>query len=389
MHVAIVMNTLSGLRTLRSDLIDFLLSRGHRVTAITTIDAPAIDLHHCGLTLINWDLAAAGMNPFRDLLSIARLRRILSVVAPDITLNFTPKAVLYGSLAARSVQGCTVFSVFSGLGFLFTDADTSASRSPIKAIWTFLFRLGLRNNPVVFFHNPDDQDLVIRKRIVPRPRTFRVYGSGVDTTRFFPVLRSTPNTYTTFLMIARLLTHKGVLDYLAAATILQRRNRPARCKLLGPFYQHPTAINAATLKSYEASGAVEYLGTATDVRPHIAAADVFVLPSYREGTPRATLEAMAMAKPIITTDSPGCRETVSEGLNGYMVPVHDPPSLATAMEKFIDRPHQIVEMGSQSRRMAERLYDVHTVNQAMWTRILQVLADRPSEPIPRSTQQPT
>ena len=281
-----------------------------------------------------------------------------------------------------------MFSVFSGLGFLFTDADTSASRSPIKAIWTFLFRLGLRNNPVVFFHNPDDQDLFIRKRIVPRPRTFRVYGSGVDTTRFFPVLRSTPNTYTTFLMIARLLTHKGVLDYLAAATILKRRNRPARCKLLGPFYQHPTAINAATLKSYEASGAVEYLGTATDVRPHIAAADVFVLPSYREGTPRATLEAMAMAKPIITTDSPGCRETVSEGLNGYMVPVHDPPSLATAMEKFIDRPHQIVEMGSHSRRMAERLYDVRTVNQAMWTRILQVLADRPSEPIIRSTQQP-
>ena len=383
LHVAIVMNTLSGVKTLRSDLIDFLLSRGHRVTAISKIDVPPTDLPHRGVSLIHWELYNAGMNPVRELLSIIRLRRILSGLMPDVTLNFTPKAVLYGSLAARRLRGCTIFSVLSGLGFLFTDTTPN---SPANAIWTFFFRLALRTNPVVFFHNPDDQDLFIRKRIVPRSRTFRVFGSGVDTTKFSPAVRRKPNPHTTFLMVARLLTHKGVLDYLAAATILKRRNRPARCKLLGPFYRHPTAIDPATLKSYTDSGVVEYLGTVSDVRPHIAAADVFVLPSYREGTPRATLEAMAMAKPIITTDSPGCRETVREGINGYMVPVRDPASLASAMAKLIDRPLKIIEMGAHSRRIAERLYDVRAVNQAMWTRILQALDSRPRCPRTRSPQ---
>ena len=179
-------------------------------------------------------------------------------------------------------------------------------------------------------------------------------------------------------MIARLITHKGVLDYLTAAKLLKAQNLPVNCRLLGPFYCHPTAIDPATIKRHEDSGFVEYLGTVTDVRPHIAAADVFVLPSYREGTPRAALEAMAMAKPIITTDAPGCRETVHDGLNGYLVPVRDPVSLSAAMEKLIDRPHQIREMGLHSRRLAERLYDVGAVNEAMWTRILQVLMSRPS-----------
>ena len=372
------MNTLSGVKTLRSDLIDFLLSRGHCVTAISTIDAPAADLQHRGVTVVNWELDNAGMNPVRELQSVLRLRRILSAVRPDVTLIFTPKSILYGSLAARSIPQCPVFSVFSGLGFLFTDATYNSPPSPSREFFIFLFRFALRRNSLVFFHNPDDQNLLIRRRVVPGHRTFRIYGSGVDTKRFAPASRLGPPQRTTFLMIARLITHKGVLDYLTAAKLLKAQNLPVNCRLLGPFYCHPTAIDPATIKRHEDSGFVEYLGTVTDVRPHIAAADVFVLPSYREGTPRAALEAMAMAKPIITTDAPGCRETVHDGLNGYLVPVRDPVSLSAAMEKLIDRPHQIREMGLHSRRLAERLYDVGAVNEAMWTRILQVLMSRPS-----------
>ena len=377
MHVVLVMNNSSGVKTLRSDLIRFLQSRGHQITVVCATDAAATDLQSMGISLVNWTVSRSGMNPLAEAVSVIRLRRILALLQPDIILCFTPKAVLYGSIAARSTPTSSVFSVLAGLGFLFS--DESRIVAIIEPAIRVIFWRSLSNNPLVFFQNPDDQDLFVSKRILPRNRTCRVYGSGVDTKRFVPTPDRKLRSETAFIMVSRLIAPKGVLEYIQAASILKSERCPARFMLLGPFDDHPTAIDQSTVRSSDDSGVIEYLGATTDVRPYLDEADVFVLPSYyREGTPRSTLEAMAMAKPIITTDSPGCRETVIDDCNGYLVPVRDAAKLAEAMRKLVGNSGRIREMGLQSRQMAETLYDVEKVNQHLWRQVLRACNERRS-----------
>ena len=370
MHVALVMNNASGVETLRADLIRFLQSMGHHVTVICAPDSAVANLKKMGVSFVSWAVSRRGMNPFIEALALFELRKILSHAQPTIVLCFTPKPVLYGSLAAHSMRRTYVFSVFAGLGFLFS-SDTLSVRI-VAPLVHYIFRLALKSNPIVFFQNPDDQYLFVSKRIVPRDRTCRVYGSGVDTARFMPTPQRVPRAHTIFLMIARLIAPKGVLEYIQAASILKRDGYHARAMLLGPFDDHPTAIDPRTIRSSEESGVIEYLGTATDVRPFLDDADVFVLPSYyREGTPRSTLEAMAMGKPIITTDAPGCRETVIDNSNGYLVPARNSAKLADAMKKLVGNHGLIKTMGQKSRSLAVDLYDVGKVNRHVWRQVIQ------------------
>ena len=368
MHVAILMNTAWGVKTLRSDLIRFLQSRQHHVSVISRADSATIDLRHMGVSFENWVVARSGLNPFREGLSLLRLRRMLARIQPDLILCFTPKAILLGSLAARAVPTIQVFSVFAGLGFLF-GSDTALLRVLAPAI-RFLFHHSLKNNHVVFFQNPDDLELFVTRRIIPRTRTCRLYGSGVDTRRFAPDTMRANRRETIFLMISRLIVTKGVLDFIEAAKILKRARYPARFRILGAFDDHPTAVDRNTIQTAVDSGTIEYCGTTHDVVPYLHDADVFVLPSYyREGTPRSALEALATAKPIITTDSPGCRETVIHARNGYMVPARDPVALAGAMRKLVGNHTQIRTMGNSSRKLAEELYDVDKINAHLWSQI--------------------
>ena len=371
-HIALVMNTAWGVKTLRSDLIRFLQSLRHDVSVISRADEAVIDLQRMGVTFEDWAVARNGLNPFREGLAILRLRRLLARIGPDVILCFTPKAILLGSLAARASPSSHIFSVFTGLGFLFGD-DNSPKRV-LAPIIRFMFRRSLRNNHIVFFQNPDDLKMFVTHRIVPVDRTCRLYGSGVDTARFVPSPSRNERNETVFLMIARLIAAKGVLDYIEAATILKRNRYRARFRLLGPFDDHPSAINRDTIQSAVDSGIIEYCGTTNDVLPHLHDADVFVLPSYyREGTPRSSLEALATAKPIITTDSPGCRETVVHDSNGYLVPVRDPRALAQAMCTLVGDQHKISTMGSRSRKLAEELYEDHKVNSDLWRVVRGVL----------------
>ena len=362
------MNTAWGVKTLRSDLIRFLQSLRHHVSVVSCTDAAALDLQRMGVTFENWAVTRGGLNPVREGLAILRLRRLLVRIQPDLILCFTPKAILFGSVAARAIPSTKVFSVFAGLGFLFgTESTLLRLLSPALR---FLFHQSLKNNRVVFFQNPDDLKLFVTHRIVSPERTCRLYGSGVDTKRFVPIPPTKENRETVFLMVARLLASKGVLDYIEAAKILKRERCFAHFRILGAFDEHPTAIDRDTIQSAVDSGTIEYCGTTNDVRPYLQDADVFVLPSYyREGTPRSSLEALATAKPIITTDSPGCRETVIHGRNGYLVPVRDPVALAEAMRKLLGDPDRIRTMGSRSRKLAEELYDVDKVNAHLWREI--------------------
>ena len=225
-----------------------------------------------------------------------------------------------------------------------------------------------------------DLKLFVAHGVVPHDRTRRLYGSGVDTKRFVPGPTTNDRHETVFLMIARLIAAKGVLDYIEAAKILKRERRHAHFRIIGAFDDHPTAVDRGTIQRAVDSGAIEYCGTTNDVRPYLHDADVFVLPSYyREGTPRSSLEAMATAKPIITTDSPGCRETVVHESNGYLVPVRDPLALAGAMRRLLSNQELIRAMGARSRKLAEELYDVDKVNGHLWREIDRAL--KPVTPI--------
>ena len=369
MHVAIVMNTAFGAKALRGDLIRFLLAEGHRVTVLCENDHAVAALRGLGASVIRWRVSRAGTNVLRDLLAVLRLRRRLVMCRPDVILNFTPKGVIYGSLAARLTGHRPVFSVITGLGHLFTD---DRRRRAMRALVARLYRLALQRNARVFFQNPDDQELFIRCSVVPRSRTCRVYGSGVDIERFAPTRKPQGDRReTTFIMVARLLREKGVVEYLQAAAMLKRDGASVRAVLLGPFDDNPSSITPATLRNYERAGVVRYCGQVEDVRPYLDDADVFVLPSYREGTPRAALEALAMCKPVITTDAPGCRETVVDGDNGFLVAVGDASALAHAMSRFVGHSDIVASMGARSRAMAENRYDVRSVNRQLWSEVLE------------------
>jgi glycosyltransferase involved in cell wall biosynthesis len=249
--------------------------------------------------------------------------------------------------------------MITGLGYAFGEDGLPTRFAGVVA--RRLYRLGLGGSAGVFFQNPDDHATFARLGLLRAAgRPIRINGSGVDLDHYAPMpLPPEPS----FLLLARLLKDKGVIEYAQAARVLRQRYPRACFRLAGWFDDNPMALKREELAAWEREGVVEYLGTLEDVRSAIADSSVYVLPSYyREGTPRTILEAMAMGRPVVTTDAPGCRETVVPGRNGFLVGVKDAGALAAAMERFIAEPALVVRMGAESRRMAEEKYDVHKVN---------------------------
>ena len=224
----------------------------------------------------------------------------------------------------------------------------------------FLYRLAFKYNKHVFFQNPDDLALFHQKGYIHSiNQAVLINGSGVDIDEFSP---SDYPPSISFLLIARLLRDKGIYEYAEAARRIREIYPEVKFRLAGWIDQNPYAIEERHLEAWHDNGDIEFIGRLADVRPTLAACSVYVLPSYREGTPRTVLEAMAMGRPIISTDAPGCRETVNQGVNGYLVSVRDVDSLVDAMLSFIERPELIREMGQASRKIAEEKYDVRKVN---------------------------
>ncbi|MDB9317348.1 glycosyltransferase family 4 protein [Nodularia spumigena] len=311
--------------------------------------------------IIDLPMARQGTNPFRDLASCYFLWRCFRKFSPDIVLAYTAKPVIYATLAAYLAGVPKRYALITGLGSAFTPG----SMTPAYITWvmTQLYSLALRCNTAVIFQNTDDEKLFREKKILSAPvPSYVVNGSGVDLQHFS--LSPLPES-ATFLLIARLLIDKGIREYVAAAAQIKLKHPQVRFLLVGPIDDNPTAISTRELQSWIDEGTVEYLGFLQDVRPAITQCSIYVLPSYREGTPRSILEAMAMGRPIITTDAPGCRETVKNGVNGYLIPVRDVNALVTSMEKLIVSPELRYQFGVASRHIAEEKYDVNKVNQQM------------------------
>ncbi|MEG2940918.1 MAG: glycosyltransferase family 4 protein [Thermomonas sp.] len=302
-----------------------------------------------------------GTNPLADLGAMIAMWRLIRKLRPDVTLPYTIKPVIYGSLAAWLAGVPGRFALVTGLGYAFT-GERSGS---IRRIVDMLYRLALGRVHKVFFQNPDDERLFRISAILPANiPSVVVNGSGVDLDAYaFEEMQATHHPV--YLMIGRLIGDKGVREYASAARRIRAEFPHARFQLAGWIDQNPDAIRRSELDGWIAEGTVEFLGRLDDVRGAIATAQVYVLPSYREGTPRTVLEAMAIGRPIVTTDAPGCRETVVDGENGFLVPPKSVDALVEALRRFIDDPGLAPRMGRRSRDIAEERYDVHKVNAVM------------------------
>jgi glycosyltransferase involved in cell wall biosynthesis len=302
------------------------------------------------------------MNPLRDAVDVFRLSRLIKRFAPDVALNCYIKPVIYGSIAAWFAGVPKRFSMIEGMGYVFLDDPESLTwrRRALRWAVSRLYKVALGLNHKAFFLNQDDIAQFVDGGIVVERRVVRLDGIGLDLNHYTPV----PSVMrpVTFLLIARMLREKGVYDFVEAARQVRARYVQVRFLLVGGTDTNPGSLTEAELRSWVSEGLVEWLGQVKDVRPWFAQASVFVLPSYREGMPRCSLEAMAMGRPVITTDSIGCRETVQDGVNGFFVPVRDPAALAQAMMRFVESPDLIVKMGQEGRRIAEERFDVHAIN---------------------------
>ena len=338
-------------------------------TVFLDINLPALR-HH------NVPFDRAKVSPFSDIRCFLTLFCMMCWFKPVAILPYTVKPVVYGILAAWLARVPHRFALITGLGYAFT-----GERRGLLS-WTVmtLYRVALRRASKVFFQNPDDERLFRQLGLLPASvPSVVVNGSGVDLASFAvsPMPRSAP----VFLMICRLLGDKGVREYAEAARRIKQQHSDVSFRLVGWIDSNPDAIAQSELDAWVADGSIEFLGKLDDVRPAISASTVYVLPSYREGTPRTVLEAMAMGRPIITTDAPGCRETVVDGENGYLVPVQSVDALVEAMLRFIDDPALAERLGTRSREFAVDKYDVHKINAVMLREMGIIESDRIKETV--------
>lgn len=350
-----------SLSIFRGPLLKAMKTTGRRVIAAAP-DLKADDLAALGVECRDIPLSRTGVNPLADLRLMQSLVRLMRRERPTVVLGYTAKAVIYGMLAAAVAKVPRRYALITGLGYAFAEEGKG---SLVRRVQEKLYRAALRQTTTVFFQNRDDPELFRRLGLLPQGLPVVVVdGSGVDLKVF--ARAPIPDGPARFLLIARLIAAKGIREYAAAARIVRQRYPDTEFHLVGGMDTNPDALSTAEIKAWTDDGTLLWHGELKDVRQQIAAAHVYVLPSfYREGVPRSILEALAMGRPVITTDAPGCRETVVEGQNGFLVPPRDAQALAAAMERFIADPHLAQTMGERSRTLAESRFDVNKVNAAM------------------------
>lgn len=365
MRIGVISSQAFSLHNFRGPLIRDWARSGHQVFAL----APDFDdesrraVIALGAEPVDYQLDRAAMRPLQDAIDLIRLVGVLRRLRLDLTLAYFIKPVIYGTLAARLAGVKQRHAMVEGAGYVFSEHDgpDSLRRKLLRGAVTTLYQLGLRWASAVFFLNRDDVELFVERKMVRREQAVLMGGIGVELEHFAPAASVTEPV--TFVLAARLLAHKGVREYVEAARRIRALHPQTRFLLLGSPDLNPGSIDAATLSGWHSEGVVEWHPHVADVRPWLARASVFVLPSwYREGVPRSIQEAMAMGRAIVTTDMPGCRDTVEEGVTGLLVPPRDVDALVAALLRFVESPQLIVSMGNAARARAERLFDVRRAN---------------------------
>ena len=366
MKVMIILNSAWNLLNFRSGLIKALLSAGHTVVLAAPADSHVPALRALGARFLDIPIKTHSINPITDLVLLWRLLQLLKLEKPDVLLAYTVKPNIYGSLAAHWL-GVPVINNISGLGSVFINGGW------IARLLKSLYRLALTRSKRVFFQNSDDLHLFLSRSLVKQAQTGLLPGSGVDLNFFKRVglptvlasynLKDTVDRPFVFLLVARMLTDKGVEEYVQAASSLKSIHPNCEFGILGFFdINSPAAISIEKIQSWVEQGAINYWGASYDVRLEISNADCVVLPSYREGTPRSLLEAAAMGRPLVATDVPGCRDVVIHGVNGFLCKPSDSNDLAHQMSIILQMaPDALLELGKNSRLLVEKKFDERIV----------------------------
>jgi len=357
MNIGIGYNTSHYAWLLRSNLIVMLRNLGHNITVFAPHDRysqrlAALGARHVDITLGN------GMTPFADILATRAFYCAFKLHQLDVYLGFTIKPNIYGTVAAQAL-GIPTINNIAGLGSVFIRGGLGS------LLAERLYKVALSRSNTVLFQNHDDMSIFIERKIVRANQSRLIPGSGVDLREYQRVnqtARKDPLPLT-FLLVGRMLLDKGIGEFVEAARLLRGTHRNLRFQLLGPLdVNNPSALTRDQIDSWVSEGVIEYLGSADDVRPFIAQADCVVLPSYREGVPRALLEAAAMGKPIVSTNATGCRDVVDHGVNGFLCAVRDYQDLAAQMMKMYDLPEsQRQQMGEMGRLKVEAEFDERLV----------------------------
>lgn len=344
----------------RGDLIKKIISLGYEVI----VTGPNLDnvekIEELGARFVLIPMNKNGVNPLHDLKYLIALRKLFVKEKPDVTLGYTSKPVIYGSLAAKIARVPHIASMVTGAGYAFT--AKTAKAKVIKLIMSILYKIAFCCSHIAIFQNNDDKEQFIKEKLVKADKCVTVNGSGVNTDKFTIV--PFPNQIT-FFMLSRVMHSKGIREYLRACEIVKEKHPEVRLMLLGACEGIQDSISPETLNDYVDRGIIEHFGETDTVADYYKQCSVYVLPSYREGTPRTVLEAMAMGRPIITTDAPGCRETVIDGKTGFLVPVQDAEAVAERMLQFINHPELINTMGKESLEYCKEKFDVEKVNKDM------------------------
>lgn len=355
MRIAIVINTAWNIYNFRVGLIRFLQSKGHEVIAIAPNDSYVSALNELGVEYYNLPIEAKGTNPITDFISLFKIIKVYKQAKPDIILHYTVKPNIYGTFVAKWLRIPSISNV-SGLGFLFID-KTIAS-----IIGKLLYKIAFYFPEKVFFQNEDDRKLFIENNIVAKNKTDVLPGSGINLEKYKPIQIPSSDNFV-FLVIARLLINKGLREYAKAAEVIKNKFADKKIEFWLIGFEEPDikiGIPKSELELWQKNGWINYLGHSDNVQEYIKQADCMVLPSYREGTSRTLLESIAMGKPIITTNVPGCREVIHE--NGILVEAKNYESLADAFELMLSKTEEeLAEMGTNSRKIAEAKYDENIV----------------------------
>lgn len=369
MKVVLIGTVASSFLGFRADLIKSLLEQKHTVYAFTSeYSKEELRLiESLGALPITYELNRGGINPLADIKATYQLSKKVKEIAPDIVFSYFSKPVIFGTLAAKIAKVPIIIGMLEGLGYTFTEQPSKVSRKTqaIKKAQISLYKIALPQLDKIIFLNIDDPKDLLDKYSIKVKKVEVLGGIGLNL-EDYPYSNVYPDI-PTFIFVARLFAEKGIHDYIAAAKIVKDKYADAKFIVLGSIDKEALgALTEAELKQFTEANIVEYPGHVNDVPKWIANSSVFVLPSYyREGVPRSTQEAMAIGRAVITTDVPGCRETVVDGINGFLVEKWNPQALAEKMIYFIEHPEQIKKMGYESYKIAQDKFDADKVNKRL------------------------
>lgn len=370
MKIIIIGTVASSFLGFRADLIKLLLEKNYTVYACTSeYSKEELGLiESLGAVPITYKLNRGGINPLADVKSTYDLSKKIKEIAPDLVFSYFSKPVIFGTLAAKLAKVPRVIGMLEGLGYAFTEQPQGLSKKAklIKSIQIFLYKIALPQLDNIIFLNPDDPKDLLETYHIKVKQVDILGGIGLDLNEYDyqPVKRIVSPI--NFLFIGRMLKEKGIHDFIAAAKIVKQSYPDVQFTVLGSIDSfNPGALQQLELDRLISLNIINYPGQVDDVQKWIADCHVFVLPSYREGLPRSAQEAMAMGRAVITTDVPGCRETVIDEVNGFLVEKWNPQALAETMIYFIEHPEQVAIMGQESYKMAQDKFDVDKVNKRL------------------------